>query len=295
MEDTRILNALSFDIEEYFHAAVLKGAFGDTTWEMLPSTVRQNTGRLLDMLEQESVTGTFFMLGWVAERFPALVKQIASRGHEIACHGYSHELVFTQSPAVFREETLRAKHLLEDLTGAPVAGYRAASFSITRKSLWALDILAEAGFLYDSSIYPVMHDRYGITGAPRFPYRLKLDAGELVEFPPPTLRLFGMTLPAAGGGYFRLLPYAYSQLALRMLNSVERKPLMFYLHPWEIDSVQPRGKVSWPNRVRHYFNVERVEQRLRQLVRAARFGSVEQSLRSCTREGLPELSVRAFA
>ena len=207
------------------------------------------------------------MLGWVADRVAGLISEIASRGHEVACHGYSHQLVYKQPPDVFREETLRSKNLLEDIIQAPVRGYRAASYSITGKSLWALDILAEAGFEYDSSIFPVHHDRYGIPDAPKYPYQLTTPNGQtLVEFPLSTAKLLGYRLPMAGGGYFRLYPYALTRMGLRQINNRDGKPFIFYLHPWEIDTDQPRIDASWLSRFRHYNNLDKCESRLQRLM-----------------------------
>jgi polysaccharide deacetylase family protein (PEP-CTERM system associated) len=274
-----MISALSFDVEEYFHAAALKNAFGGAPWTSLPSRVCSATERILDLLDENGARGTFFVLGWVAERQRELVRQIQRRGHEVACHGYSHSLVYGQSIAEFREETLRAKCLLEDIVGVPVEGYRAASFSVTRKSLWALDVLADVGFRYDSSIFPIFHDRYGIPGAPRHPHRLVLSGGQrLLEFPPSTVRYGLMTLPVGGGGYFRLLPYSYTSSMVKRLVLRERVPLMFYLHPWDIDSGQPVGQVSALTRVRHYFNINRCADRLIRLLREFRFGTVRESL-----------------
>lgn len=275
------LNALSFDIEDYFHASALKDAFGGRGWEQLPSRVVGNTRKLLDLLDQESVKATFFVLGWVAEQFGELVRDIHARGHEVACHGYSHQLIYNQTREVFEQETRKAKSLLEDSTGVAVQGYRAASFSVTRRSLWALDVIADAGFRYDSSIFPVHHDRYGVPGAPRFPHTARLTGGRcLLEFPPSTIRVAGLTLPTGGGGYFRLFPYAYTHYSLQRLNEWEKRPMMFYLHPWEVDTGQPRGTVSALTRIRHYRNIDQCESRLRRMVREWNFGTVAQVLQA---------------
>lgn len=281
-----IVNALSFDIEDYFHAAALERAFGGAAWDALPSRVEDNTRRLLHLLDETGVKATFFILGWVAERFPGLVRDIHSRAHEVACHGYSHHLVYRQLPEEFRQETLRAKGLLEDAIGGPVSGYRAASFSITGESIWALRILREAGFEYDSSIFPIHHDRYGVPGASRFIHRIDCgDAGELVEFPPSTVRVGRLTLPVGGGGYFRLLPFWYTRFGLRHLNQKEGQPLMFYLHPWEVDTEQPVGKVGWLTRVRHYRNIHRCAERLRMLIADGSFAPVRDILRNRSETG----------
>ena len=219
------------------------------------------------------------MLGWVAERYPQLVKDIAARGHEIACHGFSHRLVYEQSPAEFREEALRAKNLLEDITGTAVLGYRAASYSIVRESLWALDILAELGFAYDSSIFPVHHDRYGIPNTERVPHRRSTPNGKsIVEWPLATAEFLGCRLPVAGGGYFRLFPYWFSRWGLASINRRDLRPFVFYLHPWEIDPSQPRMSASWLSRFRHYTNLGKCEERLRRLLGEFKFGTARDGL-----------------
>ena len=231
-----------------------------------------NTEKLLAIFEQYDVRGTFFVLGWVAERYPQLIRDIAANGHEIACHGFSHRLVYEQSPQEFREETLRSKNLLEDITGTEVLGYRAASYSIIRESLWALDILDELGFVYDSSIFPVRHDRYGIVDAERAPHRLSTRNGRsIVEWPLATARILGFRLPVAGGGYFRLLPYWVTHWGLASINQREMQPFIFYLHPWEIDPTQPRVQASWLSRFRHYTNLDKCEGRLRRLLGEFKF------------------------
>lgn len=274
-----VVNALSFDIEEYFHASALARAFEGARWDDLPVRIVANMDLLLDILDRKGVKATFFFLGWVARRHPRLVSMSASRGHEVACHGLSHTLVYRQTPAEFAAETAEAKKILEDLAGEPVGGYRAASFSITTRSIWALEILADMGFAYDSSIFPILHDRYGIPGAPRMPYRVNLaDGKSLVEFPPSTMRIAGVTLPVGGGGYFRLFPYGYTRFGLRRLNRAEGMPMMFYSHPWEIDMQQPRGKVSALTKIRHYHNLGKVQPRLEAMLSAHRFATVSQVL-----------------
>jgi polysaccharide deacetylase family protein (PEP-CTERM system associated) len=262
-----MLNAMSIDVEDYFHVAALSDSIPRDTWNGMDARVDLSTRRLLDLLDEADTRATFFTLGWVAERHPELVREIHRRGHEVACHGYSHKLVYEQSPEEFREETQRSKGILEDLVGQPVEGYRAASYSITPKSRWALDILVEAGFEYDSSVFPVRHDLYGMPGAQRFPHVLQTDGGaSLVEFPPSTAQVFGQSVPAAGGGYFRLYPYAVSRWLIRRVNNGEGKPAVFYLHPWEIDPGQPRIETNWRSRFRHYNNLDKCEDRLRRLL-----------------------------
>jgi polysaccharide deacetylase family protein (PEP-CTERM system associated) len=229
---------------------------------------------LFDLLARHNTRATFFFLGWVVERFPELVREARSAGHEIACHGYSHQLIYNQTPEVFREETLRAKQLIEDQAQVPVAGYRAASYSITNKSLWALDVLVEAGFSYDSSIFPVRHDRYGIPDAPRAPHVLTTPMGrKLVEFPPSSTDFLGYRLPVAGGGYFRIFPYAVTKWAVQRVNA-EGLPFNFYLHPWEIDPDQPRVKTNLLSRLRHYTNLKVCMARLEDLVQRFEFGTM---------------------
>ena len=259
-------NVFSVDVEDYFHASALADGVNTVGIEKLEHRVCSNTKRVLALLDDADVKGTFFILGWVAERYPELVREIQSEGHEIACHGYSHTIIYEQSPQIFREETERAKYLLEDITGHAVIGYRGASFSITEKSLWALDILAESGFLYDSSVFPVHHDRYGIPGASAVPHVMELaNGGRLVEVPMSVARYAGLNVPVSGGGYFRLYPYWFSRMAGRHVNAEDR-PWVFYLHPWELDEMQPRLPVKVFSRFRHYNNLEKTASRLRRLL-----------------------------
>jgi polysaccharide deacetylase family protein (PEP-CTERM system associated) len=272
-------NALTVDVEDYFHVAALAPSISPDSWISRESRVVGNTQKLLSIFEQFDVRGTFFVLGWVAERYPQLVSDIAARGHEIACHGFSHRLVYEQSPEEFYAETLRSKTLLEDITGSPVLGYRAASYSIVRESLWALNILVELGFVYDSSIFPVRHDRYGIPNAERVPHRMSTPNGaSIVEWPLATAKILGFRLPVAGGGYFRLLPYWLSRWGLDSINRSELQPFIFYLHPWEIDPAQPRVAASLLSRFRHYTNLGKCEERLKRLLDDFRFGTVRDGL-----------------
>ena len=273
-----ISNALTIDVEDYFQVAALAEAVDRKDWHDMEYRVEANTDRLLSVLGDHNTKATFFTLGWVAEKSPALVRRIHDAGHEVASHGYSHQLIYKQTPEVFREETRRSKAILEDIIGEPVTGYRAASYSITAQSRWALDILCEEGFTWDSSIFPVHHDRYGMPGTPRWPHRLKTDNGsEIAEFPLSTLKLPGYTLPIAGGGYFRLFPYWFSQWGLGSINRMG-KPFVFYLHPWEIDPGQPRLDVKWFSRFRHYNNLEVCEQRLVNLLKRFRFTTINDLL-----------------
>jgi polysaccharide deacetylase family protein (PEP-CTERM system associated) len=280
-----IKHALTVDVEDYFHVAALADVFPPDTWGKQELRAVDSTLRLLDLFEERSVQATFFILGWVAERAPELVKRIHAAGHEVASHGYSHQLVYRQPPDEFRSETEASKKLLEDQIGAPIQGYRAASYSITRQNLWALDILCEAGFTYDSSIFPVYHDRYGIPNTPRKPYRLQTQSGqEILEFPITTTEIGGYKLPIAGGGYFRIFPYVFSRWGLRRAAQQTGSPFVFYLHPWEIDPDQPRVQTSLLSRFRHYTNLSRCERRLRQLTRDFSFTTMAQALETCTIE-----------
>jgi polysaccharide deacetylase family protein (PEP-CTERM system associated) len=282
MSKLSIVNAFSVDVEDYFQVAALASAVPRASWTQRESRVERNTDRLLHLLAERGVRGTFFVLGWIAERHPALVKRIAAAGHEIASHGFSHQLIYAQSQREFREETERSKRVLEDLAGTEVIGYRAASFSITRKSLWALDILIDLGFRYDSSIFPIHHDRYGVPGAALKPSLVTAPSGRtLVEFPMSVASFLGLRLPVSGGGYFRLLPYTVTRLGLHRLNTVDERPFTFYLHPWEIDWEQPRMRVGWLSRFRHYTNLHLCEARLRCLLGDFRFGSMREVLSTC--------------
>jgi polysaccharide deacetylase family protein (PEP-CTERM system associated) len=276
-----IVNAFTVDVEDYFQVAALAPAIERASWSQRESRVERNTGVLLDLLAERGIHGTFFVLGWIAERHPLLVKRIAAAGHEIACHGFSHQLVYEQTPEDFREETARSKDMLEQLSGAPVMGYRAASFSITRRSLWALDLLIDLGFKYDSSIFPIRHDRYGIPGADPRPAALTAPSGRtLVEFPMSAASYLGLKIPVSGGGYFRLLPYFLTRTGLRQINGRFGRPFAFYLHPWEIDPDQPRVRVGWLSRFRHYTNLDRCEARLRRLLHEFRFGTMREALQA---------------
>jgi polysaccharide deacetylase family protein (PEP-CTERM system associated) len=276
-----VLNALTIDVEDYYHVAALASVIRFEDWERCESRVERNVSRLLDLLDEHGAKATFFVLGWVAERYPHLVPAIHSRGHEVASHGYAHQLIYTQTPGKFREETRRSKHLLEDAIGQPILGYRAASYSITKESLWALEILQDEGFRYDSSIFPIHHDRYGIPGAPRFCHIVKGQRGAgLVEFPPSTVRVARVNLPIAGGGYFRIFPYAFTRWGIRRINTKEHQPAIVNLHPWEIDPGQPRIRVHPAARFRQYFNLEKTEQRLIRLLRDFRFGTVSAVLQN---------------
>jgi polysaccharide deacetylase family protein (PEP-CTERM system associated) len=246
-------------------------------WDDFERRVARNTDRLLEIFAQHHVFATFFVLGWVAEREPALVQRIGAAGHEIASHGFGHKLVYDQRPNEFREDVRRSKAVIEAVTGRAITGYRAPSFSITAKSLWAFDVLIEEGFLWDASVFPIRHDRYGIPSAPRHPYWVKHTSasGKLLELPASTIRLAGTNLPCAGGGYFRLLPYWWAAWGIGHVNRVEGKPVVFYLHPWELDVRQPRLQANRLSRFRHYRNLAATTGRLQRLLSEHRFDTVD--------------------
>jgi polysaccharide deacetylase family protein (PEP-CTERM system associated) len=279
-----ITHAMTVDVEDYFHVAAFNKVINPDEWEKWPCRVEANTHKLLQLFADSNIKITFFILGWVAERYPDLVKTIHEQGHEIASHGYSHQLIYKQNKNVFREETTKSKRILEDLAQVPVIGYRAASYSITRKSLWALDTLAELGFTWDSSIFPTRHDNYGIPGSPEEPYKIITTNGKiLTEFPLTTAKVFGQSVPAAGGGYFRQYPYALSRWLFERASNNQTKPQIFYLHPWEIDPDQPRvPNASWFSNFRHYTNLSRCLPRLERMIDDFQFGTISQSLGSVT-------------
>ncbi|PYV39913.1 MAG: polysaccharide deacetylase [Acidobacteria bacterium] len=274
-------NILTIDVEDYFQVSDFDQFILKSQWDHFESRVEKNTLKILKILSRENVKGTFFILGWIAERYPQLVKTIHFEGHEVACHGYSHRLVYEQTPEEFRKESRVAKAILEDIVGTPVLSYRAASYSITRRSGWALEILAQEGFKYDSSIFPIVHDRYGIPRAFRQPHVLNFWNGlELIEFPMSTLRLFGMNLPVGGGGYFRLFPYALTRAAIRRLNREDKLPVVFYLHPWEFDPQQPVLATMGLSRFRHYLNLSQTEFRFCRLLNDFNFTSLSSAAAS---------------
>lgn len=274
-----MVNALTFDVEEYFHAEAFASVIRPDDWSGLESRVVVTTERLLELLDRAGVCATFFVLGWVAERYPALVRAIAKMGHEVACHGYGHQMITRLSRAQFAEDVRRGKATVEDAAGTAVIGYRAPTFSVVRQTLWSLEVLLEAGFRYDSSIFPIHHDRYGIPDAPRFPHRRSVGAGaDLAEFPLSTVARGRWRLPVAGGGYFRLFPYAVTRRAVRYLNERERQPAILYFHPWEIDAGQPRLPGGRLSRFRHTVNTGRTEPKLRRLLGDFSFGPVREVL-----------------
>ena len=269
-----LTNALTIDVEDYFQVSAFAPYIRRADWDARECRVERNVGRILELLAERQVHATFFTLGWIAERYPQLVRRIVEGGHELASHGYGHERASDLTPAAFAQDIQRSKALLEDLGGAPVLGYRAPSFSIGLSNLWAFDQLARAGYRYSSSIYPIKHDHYGMPDSPRFAYRV--GAG-LLEIPVTTLRVGKRNLPSSGGGYFRLLPYALSRWMLRKVNRDDREPAIFYFHPWEIDVGQPRIEgLDAKTRFRHYVNISRTERRLQQLLQDFRWGRMDQ-------------------
>jgi polysaccharide deacetylase family protein (PEP-CTERM system associated) len=273
---SEIVNVMSVDVDDYFQVGAFEHTIARGDWERWPCRVEANIERILALFARHDIRATFFTLGWIAQRHPGVVRAIVAGGHELASHGHGHQRVSDLTPAAFREDVARAKNLLEDLTGVAVTGYRAPSFSIGRGNLWALDVLAEAGYRYSSSIYPIAHDHYGMPEAPRFPYRPK-SCPALLEMPPTTVPLAGRNLPAAGGGYFRLLPYPASRWLIGRVNRLERQPAMFYFHPWEIDPGQPRVPgAPLKSRLRHYVNLNRMEAKLDRLCGDFRWGRADQ-------------------
>lgn len=268
---------ISVDVEDYFHVEAFAGVIDRRAWDDYPSRVSQNTERILDLFDEYQVTATFFVLGWVAERYPKLVREIARRGHELACHSYWHRPVYKLTPGEFREDTEHAKRCIEDAAGAAIDGYRAPSFSITGRSAWALDVLAELGFRYDSSVFPVKHDLYGVPRAPRGPFRVETAFGPIIEFPMATFRFpIGPNLPVAGGGYLRIFPYWYTRFGIARAWQ-EGLPVVSYVHPWELDPGQPRVDAPWKSRLRHYTNLKGAEARLRRLLASHNFSSFRAS------------------
>jgi polysaccharide deacetylase family protein (PEP-CTERM system associated) len=302
-----IINALTVDLEDYYMVSAFESVVKREDWERHESRIERNTHRVLDILDaangNHGVKATFFCLGWVAERYPQLIQEIDRGGHEIACHSYDHQLVYGMTPDQFRDDVRMTKRLLEDITGKEVIGYRAPSYSITQKSLWALDILGEEGYRYDSSIFPIHHDRYGIPTAPRFPFLVRMngnggngtalpaDLGQMplwnpgqddsrdeciVEVPISTVKVMGCNIPISGGGYMRLFPYWMIKRGLSGINNVENQPFVFYLHPWEFDPEQPRmNHLSPLSRFRHYVNLDGTADKVKNLLNDFSFSSME--------------------
>ena len=287
-------DGLSIDVEDYYHVEAFADRISPETWAQFPSRVADNTRRILELLNRLGARATFFVLGWVAEREPRLVREIADAGHEVGCHSYLHRCVWRLGREEFREDTRRARLAIEDAAAQKVVGYRAPTFSIVQKSLWAIEILAEEGFLYDSSVFPIRHDRYGIPGAPRFPFQWVCRSGRtLFEIPPLTVRVLGWNLPVGGGGYLRILPTWYTRWAVRRVRQYDRQPLLVYFHPWELDPEQPRMSGKWGSVLRHYFNLGRMQERVCELLTHGRFVAFADFLDSQRVQG--PLPTRAIA
>jgi polysaccharide deacetylase family protein (PEP-CTERM system associated) len=275
-----MINALTFDIEDYYQVEAFKAFIKFEEWPQYPSRVVDNTKKITDILNERNVKATFFILGWTAERFPNMVKQIADDGHEIATHGYAHQMIYTQSRTAFEEDLVRSIETLEHISGKKIIGYRAPTYSIIEESFWAFDILIRHNLLYDSSIFPIVHDRYGVPDGERFPHTIKRANGQtIIEFPLSTLRFWKWNLPIAGGGYLRLIPYQFLKCALYHLNR-QKKPGIIYLHPWEFDPDQPRfSNIPLTTKFRHYCNLRSTATKLRNLIRDFEFASIRDILK----------------
>jgi polysaccharide deacetylase family protein (PEP-CTERM system associated) len=268
-------NALTVDVEEHFQVAAFEQQIERDAWEIHPSRVARNTNQVLDVFAGRGVRATFFTLGWVAERNPQLIRRIVSEGHELASHGYDHTRAIKMDRETFHADVLKTRHILEDLGGVAVRGYRAPSYSIGASNLWALDVLQEAGYLYSSSIYPIRHDLYGMPEAPRFAFRIR--PGAILELPVTTIEVGGRNLPAGGGGYFRLLPYGLFRWGLQRVNQRDRQPGIFYFHPWEVDPDQPRVEgAPLRSQFRHYLNLKSTEARLGRLLSDFEWGRMDE-------------------
>ena len=268
-----VVNAFTVDVEEYFQVSVLAPYIPRSNWESMPQRIEKKIDRMLELLDCSGNSGTFFVLGWIAERHPQMVCRIANAGHEVASHGYAHMLVREQTEATFREDVVRTKAILEDLTGTAILGFRAPSFSIDRTTSWAHRVLRETGHRYSSSVYPIRHDHYGSPDAPRFAHQIH---DQMVEIPPTAMRLGQRNIPAGGGGFFRLLPYSVSRWMIRRVNTVDQQPTIFYCHPWEIDAEQPRvAGIDAQARFRHYVNLSRMEAKISRLLADSRWDRID--------------------
>jgi len=293
MSESVLASALTVDVEDYFQVSAFEHRICRSDWESMQCRVEESTDRLLALFDSVDVRATFFILGWVAQRYPGLVGRIASAGHELGSHGYWHRLVYDTSPAEFREDVRRSRDVIEQASGIRVRAYRAPSFSINGRSLWALDVLAELGFTVDSSIFPIRHDRYGMPDARPEPHEIKTDFGFITEFPPSVWSVGRFNLPIAGGGYFRLYPLS---VTLRGIASVAAtgRPFMFYLHPWEIDADQPRvANIGWKSRFRHYVGLRGTEAKLRCLLRSVRFDTMTATLAAYQKNNVAQFTEQA--
>jgi polysaccharide deacetylase family protein (PEP-CTERM system associated) len=294
-ERTDVIDGLSVDLEDYFHVEAFASNIPRSTWSSFPSRVRNSTNRVLELLHRHRCRATFFVLGWIAQREPALVREVAQAGHEIACHSHLHRQIFRLTPKQFREDLRRSRQMIEDVSGRKVVGFRAPTFSVTRRSLWALETLAEEGFEYDSSIFPIRHDLYGIPEACRWIHQQKLPSGRRIwELPPSTVRVGKMNVPFGGGGYLRLAPMAFTRWAIKKTHRRERQPFMIYFHPWELDPEQPRLQGSWKSRLRHYRGLNKTESRLEELLAAGIFQPFVNFVRTLE-HGVPSVAGDALA
>lgn len=281
----RIFNAMTVDVEEYFQVSAFAGIVSPDEWEKRPSRVEASVDRLIELFAEHGAYCTFFTLGWVAERHKFMIRRIVDAGHEMASHGYCHQRATDQTPEQFRDDVRRTKSILEDISGTAVTGYRAASFSFAKSNAWTHGILSEEGYEYSSSVYPVVHDHYGVPDAPRYPYR-PIANSDLIEFPMSTVRALNRNMPCAGGGYFRLLPYGISRWALRNVNRTDGQPAVFYFHPWEIDPGQPRtGGLPAKTRFRHYVNLSSMERKLSRLLADFAWDRMDRIIRSTAGSG----------
>ncbi|HEV2418540.1 MAG TPA: XrtA system polysaccharide deacetylase [Terriglobia bacterium] len=274
-------NALTVDVEDYFHASAFRATAPPEDWARLPARVERNTRKVLELLAESNTRATFFILGWVAERYPSLVREIQSAGHELGCHSYAHPLLYNITPAQFRADTSRALAAIEQASGVRARAYRAPSFSVTKCSLWALEILLELGFTMDSSIFPIRNYLYGIPTAPRQPFRIRFQGGELLEYPLPTLKFGGWNVPLTGGAYLRLMPWRVQIRGLRGMAN-RAVPVVLYFHPWELDPNQPRLAGAFGSRLYHYARLARTEDRLRSILQSFPFGTLSQMTQSTT-------------
>ena len=294
-ENAGVVDGLSVDLEDYFHVEAFASRIPHSSWSSFPSRVRKSTTRVLELLERHRCRATFFVLGWIAEREPALIREIAQAGHELGCHSHLHRQVFRLTQKQFREDLRRSRKAIENVSGVKVVGFRAPTFSITNRSLWALDILAEEGFEYDSSIFPIRHDLYGIPDADRWIHQKKLPSGQSIwELPPSTVRIGKMNLPFGGGGYLRLQPMAFTRWAIKTTHRQEGQPFMIYFHPWELDPEQPRLQGSWKSRLRHYRGLGKTESRLEEILAAGTFQPFVNFVRGYERR-MPAMAAGGFA
>jgi polysaccharide deacetylase family protein (PEP-CTERM system associated) len=289
-----MVNALTVDVEEYFHATEVQSMAREDQWDSFPSRIGDQVRKTLDIFQTRGIKGTFFILGWLAERCPDLIRKIAENGHEIGCHSYAHRLVYNLSPREFRTDTRRAVEAIRDACGVVPRIYRAPSYSITQNSLWALDVLAELGFTHDSSIFPITHDRYGIPGADRHAHVIQTASGPICEVPAATVELSaGQVLPIGGGGYLRLLPYRYTSAGIRRVNHGENKPVCIYFHPWELDPKLPRLRLSFISRLRTYSGLPGMQDKLERLTSEFSFSTISAAYSGRSEWQLPEFAAAA--